>query len=89
MFTKNMTHYTSLEKNVEVPLSCSEQTTSNNAKCKKYFMESSKDHILQCRNNDVWASGNLTFSNPKLEIKHLSYVPQIILAQDFPIKISK
>ena len=50
-------------------------------------METSKDHILQCRNNDVWASGNLSFSNPKLEIKHLSYVPQVILSQDFPIII--
>ena len=87
MFTKNKTHYTSLKKNVEVPLFCSEQTTANNANCKEYFMETSKDHILQCRNSEVWASGNLSFTNPKLEIKHLSYVPKNILAQDFPIKI--
>ena len=40
---------------------------------------------MQCRKNNIMATGNVTYSNPKLEIKRLSYVPQIISPADFPI----
>ena len=43
---------------------------------------------MQCRNNEIVATGNDSYTNPKLEIKKLSYVPRIIEASDFPIRMS-
>ena len=88
MFLKNTSHYKSVGTDLTVPLQCSEQTPENNLKCKSYFSSTSKTNIMQCRNNKIVATGNISFTNPKLESRSLSFVPMIIDIMDFPIRLS-
>jgi uncharacterized membrane protein len=43
---------------------------------------------MACRNNQIVGTGNISFTNPKLEKIKLSFVPKIIDPLDFPIRIS-
>ena len=87
MFTKNSTHFKSINKDIIVPIQCSEQTLENNLKCKAYFMPTDKQSILQCRNDQIFATGNVSFLNPRLQSVGLSFVPMIINKSNFPINL--
>ena len=87
MFVKNSTHYKSIDKDITVPIQCSEQTLENNLKCKAYFVPTDKQSILQCRNDQIFATGNISFLNPRLQSIGLSFVPTVISILDFPINI--
>ena len=41
----------------------------------------------RCRNEEVFATGNLSYSDPKLTVHKLSYIPTKILSTHFPISI--
>ena len=84
---KNTTHYKSIDTDLTVPLQCSEQTLENNLKCKNYFLPTTKTNIMQCRDNQIIATGNISFTNPRLESKRLSFVPMVIDILDFPIRL--
>ena len=87
MFLRNASHFNSIDTGLVVPLQCAEQTQENNIKCKSYFSTTRKSSIMQCRNNNILSTGNDSYTNPKLETKSLSYVPQIIASTDFPIRL--
>jgi hypothetical protein len=87
MLVKNKTHYTSINKEISIPLHCSEQTLENNIECKPYFKKSNEESILQCRDNEIYATGNISFLNPKLQSTGLSFVPSIIQKINFPINL--
>ena len=70
-----------------MPLQCSDQTQNKNIKCEQYFTNIQHDYILVCRNNQVIATGNSSFTNPKLEKVKLSFIPKIIDKSNFPIRI--
>ena len=68
MFLKNTTHYSALDKDLDVPLQCTQQTQENNIKCKNYFSNSKsfQSHIMQCRKNNIVVTGNDSYTNPRL-----------------------
>ena len=88
MFLKNSSHFSAIDQDLFVPIQCAQQTQENNIKCRPYFSNIQNSHIMQCRDNQIVATGNNSYTNPKLEEKKLSFVPQIIDSSDFPIRIS-
>ena len=88
MFVKNATHFKSISKDINVPIQCSEQTLENNIECKAYFMPSNDQSILQCRNDQIFATGNISYLNPRLQSIGLTFVPTVISKLDFPINLS-
>ena len=87
MLVKNKTHYNSINKDISVPLHCAEQTLENNIECKSYFVQSNEQCILQCRDDQIYATGNISFLNPRLQSTSLSFVPSIIEKVNFPINL--
>ena len=89
MFIKNSTHFTAIDHDLIIPIHCAKQTHTNNIECRPYFTSNVQhQYIMQCRNNKVFATWNLSFTNPKLEKIKLSFVPAIINSFNFPIRIS-
>ena len=87
-FRQNGTHFQQIDSDLTVPLDCAVQTPANNKKCQPFFVFDPRSYILQCRGNTIVATGNISFFNPKLEVKQLNFVPSIIANSDFPVKIS-
>ena len=77
MFWHNNSVYTQT-----VPDICLSLTKDNNERCAPYFKQGPV-YILQCRNGDVYATGNLSYSNPMLSLYQLSYIPTLIFGHSF------
>jgi uncharacterized membrane protein len=88
MFMKSNTHFNAIGHDLFVPIQCEQQTQENNIKCRPYFSNIQNNYIMQCRGNQIVATGNVSFTNPQLEEIKLSFVPKIIDPSDFPIRIS-
>ena len=59
----------------------------NYEKCAPYC-SMGPNYILQCRHGFVYATGNLSYSDPLLNLYKLSYVPVLILDSHFPIQLN-
>ena len=87
MFLHNTTFYTQIGRDFTVPDTCISLTKHNNERCALYFKQGPV-YILQCRNGDVYGTGNLSYSDPMLSLYQLSYVPTLILDSHFPIQLN-
>ena len=74
MFLRNDSNFDQIGKSLFIPQKCIMLTKDNNQECSKFF-ENAPEFILQCRNNEVYATGNISYFTPELEENKLSYVP--------------
>ena len=87
MFLQNASFYTQIGRNFNVPDICLTLTKDNYKKCAPYF-SMGPNYILQCRHGFVYTTGNLSYSDPLLNLYKLSYVPVLILDSHFPIQLN-
>ena len=87
MFLKNATFFNQVGRNFNIPENCIQLTKTNNVKCKEFFGKG-PDYILHCRQNFVFATGNVSYTDPLLQLHKLSYVPVLIPDERFPIQIN-
>ena len=73
MFLHNNTFFNQIGTELSVPESCLSLTSENNLKCVIYF-QAAPTYILQCRNGEVFATGNLSYTDPMLNSYKLSFI---------------
>jgi uncharacterized membrane protein len=85
---KNRSHFNAIGIDLSIPIQCANQTQNSKIQCRPYFSNIQHNYIMTCRNNQIVATGNVSFTNLKLQEIKLSFVPKIIDPLDFPIRIS-
>ena len=88
MFISNFSHFHSVSGTISIPNNCLKLGKLNHEQCRKYFEQGPK-YKFQCRENSVFATGEISFQDPKLNTHKLNFVPQEIRDEYFPIKIEE
>ena len=88
MFISNLSHFHSVSGMISIPKNCLKLEKSNNKQCRKFF-DSGPKYKYQCRKDIVFATGQISYEDQKLNTYKLNLVHQEINEAHYPIKIGE